>query len=466
MSGGNLGAGFGTPNASTQGAPSGLTTAPSAGGGFSFGVQKPVSTGTPAAASPFSLSGQSQASTPGGFNFGASGTTAGATSGFTFGQGSLGGGTQATPTQPNATASAGANLGGLAGFALGKTPTLSTTNPPAPAGSGTTAGLTLGATLNTAPAGFSLPGQTAAAANKPLGISVGSIQGTSSTGQTLGTPASTAATGISIGTASSSGGIQFSTAKTTAAPTLLGLVAGTSAGSSGNPTGVGFQVSAVTTSSSAVSSTAGVSAAASSVVAPGSQMSYQQLEENINKWMSELEKQEQNFLELATQVNAWDRLLVENGEKITTLNCDMERVKVDQQKLDHELDFIHSQQRELEDLLAPLEKALELQPNISIQQHSASERENTYQLAENIDAQLKRMLSDLKEIIDHLNSSNINQDQNDPIQQITKILNSHMDSLQWIDQNTSLLGRKVDEISKQMEIQKREQERNFRLVYN
>lgn len=108
-----------------------------------------ISSSVVAAASPFSLSGQSQASTPGGFNFGASGTTAGATSGFTFGQGSLGGGTQATPTQPNATASAGANLGGLAGFALGKTPTLSTTNPPAPAGSGTTAGLTLGATPNT-----------------------------------------------------------------------------------------------------------------------------------------------------------------------------------------------------------------------------------------------------------------------------------------------------------------------------
>lgn len=48
----------------------------------------------------------------------------------------------------------------------------------------------------------------------------------------------------------------------------------------------------------------------------GSKMSYQQLEENINKWMSDLEKQEQDFLELATQVNAWDRLLVENGEKV------------------------------------------------------------------------------------------------------------------------------------------------------
>lgn len=56
----------------------------------------------------------------------------------------------------------------------------------------------------------------------------------------------------------------------------------------------------------------------------------------------------------------------------------MERVKVDQQKLDYELDFIHSQQRELEELLAPLEKAVEQQPNINIQQHSALERENTW----------------------------------------------------------------------------------------
>lgn len=47
----------------------------------------------------------------------------------------------------------------------------------------------------------------------------------------------------------------------------------------------------------------------------GSKMSYQQLEENINKWMSELEKQEQDFLELATQVNAWDRLLVETEKR-------------------------------------------------------------------------------------------------------------------------------------------------------
>ena len=39
-----------------------------------------------------------------------------------------------------------------------------------------------------------------------------------------------------------------------------------------------------------------------------------------------------------------------------------------------------------------------------------------YKLAENIDAQLKQMSSDLKEIVDHLNAtSSTGQDSNDPV---------------------------------------------------
>jgi nuclear pore complex protein Nup62 len=45
-------------------------------------------------------------------------------------------------------------------------------------------------------------------------------------------------------------------------------------------------------------------------------MSYTQLEGLINKWSLELEDQERHFLQQATQVNAWDRTLVENGEKV------------------------------------------------------------------------------------------------------------------------------------------------------
>ena len=47
-------------------------------------------------------------------------------------------------------------------------------------------------------------------------------------------------------------------------------------------------------------------------------MNYRQLEEAINKWTLELEEQEKIFLQQATQVNAWDRLLIDNGEKVST----------------------------------------------------------------------------------------------------------------------------------------------------
>ena len=45
-------------------------------------------------------------------------------------------------------------------------------------------------------------------------------------------------------------------------------------------------------------------------------MNYRQLEDFINKWTLELEEQEAVFLEQATQVNAWDRLLIDNGDKV------------------------------------------------------------------------------------------------------------------------------------------------------
>ncbi|XP_007507066.1 nuclear pore glycoprotein p62-like isoform X5 [Monodelphis domestica] len=195
-------------------------------------------------------------------------------------------------------------------------------------------------------------------------------------------------------------------------------------------------------------------------------MTYAQLESLINKWSLELEDQEKHFLHQATQVNAWDRTLIENGEKITTLHREVEKVKLDQKRLDQELDFILSQQKELEDLLAPLEEAVKEQSGTIYLQHADEEREKTYKLAENIDAQLKRMAQDLKDIIEHLNMSGGPPDTNDPLQQICKILNAHMDSLQWIDQNSALLQRKVEEVSKVCDSRRKEQERSYRIVFD
>jgi nuclear pore complex protein Nup62 len=66
-------------------------------------------------------------------------------------------------------------------------------------------------------------------------------------------------------------------------------------------------------------------------------MNYRQLEEAINKWTLELEEQEKVFLNQATQVNAWDRLLMTNGEKIVELHESVEKVKLDQQVKSHQI---------------------------------------------------------------------------------------------------------------------------------
>ncbi|KAF5917187.1 hypothetical protein HPG69_014120 [Diceros bicornis minor] len=205
---------------------------------------------------------------------------------------------------------------------------------------------------------------------------------------------------------------------------------------------------------------------ATAAVSASPVMTYAQLESLINKWSLELEDQERHFLQQATQVNAWDRTLIENGEKITALHREVEKVKLDQKRLDQELDFILSQQKELEDLLSPLEESVKEQSGTVYLQHADEEREKTYKLAENIDAQLKRMAQDLKDIIEHLNTSGGPADTSDPLQQICKILNAHMDSLQWIDQNSALLQRKVEEVTRVCEGRRKEQERSFRITFD
>lgn len=108
----------------------------------------------------------------------------------------------------------------------------------------------------------------------------------------------------------------------------------------------------------------------------------------------------------------------------------------------------------------PLEKEL---ATLSV---TDPEREYTYHLAENIDTQLKQMSEDLKEIIEHFNEANRAQDPSDPIVQIVKILNAHMNSLQWLIQRSNVLSQKIQQINEMHQSFRQENERNFCLAYN
>ena len=50
---------------------------------------------------------------------------------------------------------------------------------------------------------------------------------------------------------------------------------------------------------------------------PARSLTYKQLEDQIDKWYVELEDQQSSFLKQATEVNAWDKQLIENGQKVS-----------------------------------------------------------------------------------------------------------------------------------------------------
>jgi nuclear pore complex protein Nup62 len=188
-------------------------------------------------------------------------------------------------------------------------------------------------------------------------------------------------------------------------------------------------------------------------------LTWQDLENKINKWNTDIEQQVSVFIKQATQVNAWSSLLLSNGEKISDLCNQLESVKVEQDELDQELDRVNAQQVELEAILKPLEDAASKNRSSS-QQHVDNERERTYNLAGSVDAQIKLLAQDLREVIERINSQQGNGG-NNQLESITSILSSHTDALQWVEEQSSTLQRRLDQVTKAVDTRASMEQRNF-----
>jgi nuclear pore complex protein Nup62 len=224
-----------------------------------------------------------------------------------------------------------------------------------------------------------------------------------------------------------------------------------------NPQPLAFGMPASTAPSNQASLTTNTLTTQSVTNQSQSSMNFFTLEEQINKWKIELEEQEKIFTNQATQVNAWDNILLKNGEKIVELNKAVEKVKSDQSAMEQELEFISAQHAELEESIIPLEQELSKMP-----QQIDVERSQTYLMAETLDSQLKQMSEDLKEVIEHLNEANKFADPADPMVQIGKILNAHFTSLQWIEDKTGVISTRLDEITKMSTSLRQNQTPSFR----
>lgn len=185
------------------------------------------------------------------------------------------------------------------------------------------------------------------------------------------------------------------------------------------------------------------------------------MEEILNKWTKELDLYSAEFHRQAVEVAEWDRELIENGSKISNLNNDVIKTEALQAEIDQSLSYINAQQEDLSSILDAYEKQMkEVLDESNLQQPMQPadiQREKAYSLAEGLNKQLddvSRNLSIMIEEVNKMNGTDTSIDDNDGednVSQIVKILNAHLTSLQWIDSTTATMQNKIQEISKLQE---------------
>lgn len=186
------------------------------------------------------------------------------------------------------------------------------------------------------------------------------------------------------------------------------------------------------------------------------------MDEIITRWATDLSKYQKEFKSQAAKVAEWDRLLVENGEKIQKLYTSTYEAEKASNEIERQLSGVESQQDELTAWLdqyeAQLEELFKKQQLGSGGESKAAggvgdglgpdqERERTYKLAEKLTDRLDEMGKDLakmiKEINDMTGTLSKGSKPDDPLSQIVRVLNGHLHQLQWIDQNAADLQAKV-----------------------
>lgn len=201
------------------------------------------------------------------------------------------------------------------------------------------------------------------------------------------------------------------------------------------------------------------------------------MDEIITRWASDLLKYQKDFQEQAAKVATWDRLLVENGEKIQTLSDSTHEAERSTREIESQLSTVEDQQAELTSWLDRYEAdvdemfARQVGPGENLQGPD-QERERTYKVAEKLTDRLDEMGKNITSMIDAINDASTtiskNNKADDPVSfspaigirmiallqysctdalsqlsHIVRVLNSHLAQLQWIDQNTEVLQAKV-----------------------
>lgn len=184
-------------------------------------------------------------------------------------------------------------------------------------------------------------------------------------------------------------------------------------------------------------------------ISPSVYLKNKSFEDVVAKWTSALSKSTTRFKSQAELIAEWDRVLAENGAKVSEVYNEVVAAEQTQTRIDDLLNYLGRQQDDLEAMLDKYERqANEILPEGSTDRLQPVDRERSeaYSLARQVNTKLDSLETQLATVIDEINkvTKDANQlKEEDPLAQIVQVLNSHVASLDWIDENASKLQEKL-----------------------
>lgn len=173
----------------------------------------------------------------------------------------------------------------------------------------------------------------------------------------------------------------------------------------------------------------------------------------MNRWQEELETQTKEFRRTAQEVEVWDRTLIENSVQISNLYSAVQAAEAAQQGIEGTLENIEEQQKSVAAALDGYEQEMKKiygSESLGVDVGPADgQREKNYAVAASLADQLDGLARGLSTMIDSVNdltSGPSAQAKDDPVAQISAILNAHLESLQWIDSAVREAEDRVKEI--------------------